>query len=429
MERGLSPVRQAWCAARAKVAACAEMVWRLGADDPRKVLHGLKVGLALAIVSLFYYLRPLYDGVGGAAMWAVMTVVVVFEFTVGGSLYKGLNRAAATLTGGGLAIGVHWAASKAGQTGELVILNGAVFILASLVTFSRFIPVIKTRFDYGATIFILTFSLVTVSGYRVDQLVNLAQQRLSTIAIGISICLIICTLICPVWAGTELHLLITSNMDKLADSLDCCVEDYFTGKEDRRTGDYKSVLNSKASEDSLGNLAVWEPAHGRFGFQFPWSQYQKIGAALRNCAYCMEALNATSHSQIQAPELLKKHLMDACMKLSSKSSEILKELSSSIKSMRSTSSSSSALMAKEIKEAVEEAKRALSSLPSNYQLSIEEDVEMLDRAKRQSLMESLPLVTFAALLMEISVKVDAVEKAVQELAELASFEPPAGDKN
>lgn len=48
---------------------------------------------------------------------------------LGGSLYKGLNRAAATLAGGGLAVGVHWIASKSGQAGELVVLNGAVFLL------------------------------------------------------------------------------------------------------------------------------------------------------------------------------------------------------------------------------------------------------------------------------------------------------------
>lgn len=58
-------------------------VWRIGADDPRRAVHGLKVGLALTLVSVFYYSRTLYDGVGGAAMWAVLTVVVVFEYTVG----------------------------------------------------------------------------------------------------------------------------------------------------------------------------------------------------------------------------------------------------------------------------------------------------------------------------------------------------------
>lgn len=56
---------------------------KIGEDDPRRVIHSLKVGIALTLVSLFYYSRPLYDGFGVAGMWAVLTVVVVFEFTVG----------------------------------------------------------------------------------------------------------------------------------------------------------------------------------------------------------------------------------------------------------------------------------------------------------------------------------------------------------
>lgn len=57
--------------------------WDLGVAEPKKAIHALKVGLALSIVSLFYYMRSLYESVGGNAMWAVMTVVVVFESTVG----------------------------------------------------------------------------------------------------------------------------------------------------------------------------------------------------------------------------------------------------------------------------------------------------------------------------------------------------------
>lgn len=56
---------------------------KIGEDDPRRIVHSMKVGLALTLVSLFYYFRPLYDGFGQAGMWAVLTVVVVFEFTVG----------------------------------------------------------------------------------------------------------------------------------------------------------------------------------------------------------------------------------------------------------------------------------------------------------------------------------------------------------
>lgn len=94
------------------------------------------------------------------------------------------------------------------------------FCAAAATTFSRFIPTIKARFDYGALIFILTFSLVSVSGYRVDKLVELAHERFSTIAIGASICILVTMVLSPVWAGTELHHLISNNLEKLADSLE-----------------------------------------------------------------------------------------------------------------------------------------------------------------------------------------------------------------
>lgn len=66
-----------------KAVKVAKSTKKLGQDDPRRVIHSLKVGLALTLVSLIYYWRPLYDGFGVSGMWAVLTVVVVFEFTVG----------------------------------------------------------------------------------------------------------------------------------------------------------------------------------------------------------------------------------------------------------------------------------------------------------------------------------------------------------
>lgn len=55
----------------------------LGKEDPRRIVHAFKVGIAIAGVSLLYYLDFFFDGFGVNAMWAVMTVVVVFEFSVG----------------------------------------------------------------------------------------------------------------------------------------------------------------------------------------------------------------------------------------------------------------------------------------------------------------------------------------------------------
>lgn len=63
-----------------------DLAWtakKTGADDPRRIFHAVKVGLALTLMSLFYYFRPLYHGFGEAGMWAILTVVVVFEFSVG----------------------------------------------------------------------------------------------------------------------------------------------------------------------------------------------------------------------------------------------------------------------------------------------------------------------------------------------------------
>ena len=56
---------------------------KIGEDDPRRITHCAKLGLALTLSSLLYYIRPLYNGFGEAGMWAILTVIFVFEFTVG----------------------------------------------------------------------------------------------------------------------------------------------------------------------------------------------------------------------------------------------------------------------------------------------------------------------------------------------------------
>lgn len=58
-------------------------VSRVGFEDPCRVIHALKVGFSLTLVSLLYLLEPFFKGIGQNAIWAVMTVVVVLEFTAG----------------------------------------------------------------------------------------------------------------------------------------------------------------------------------------------------------------------------------------------------------------------------------------------------------------------------------------------------------
>ncbi|KAF5734959.1 hypothetical protein HS088_TW15G00458 [Tripterygium wilfordii] len=386
--------------------------WDLGVDDPRIFFHCLKVGIALSIVSLFYYMRPLYDGFGGNAMWAVMTVVVVFENNVGASVCKCLNRICGTSLAGSLAFCVHYLASKSGHKFEPFIVGTSVFLLASVATFSRFIPSVKARFDYGAMIFILTFSLVSLSGYRVDELLDMAHERISTIIVGTSLCILVSMLICPIWAGGELHALINRNMDKLANSLEGCTGEFFKsngglGESNKESNEkllgFKCILASKANEETMAKFALWEPAHGQFNYKHPWKQYLKIGASIRSCAYCLEALNACINSDHKIPESIMKHVSDTCLRVSSNASSVIRELAETIKTMKRSSTID--VLVGEMNSSVQELQEDLKSLPQN----------------ETPIIDMIPVLTCVSLLIEIANRVEAIVDAVKELSKLADF--------
>lgn len=60
-----------------KVVELARKMKKLANYDPRKIIHSNKVGLALT------YFKTLYDSFGvNTIIWMVLTVVVVFDFSV-----------------------------------------------------------------------------------------------------------------------------------------------------------------------------------------------------------------------------------------------------------------------------------------------------------------------------------------------------------
>ncbi|KAJ0976671.1 hypothetical protein J5N97_012145 [Dioscorea zingiberensis] len=371
-------------------------VKKTSGDDPRRILHSFKVGLTLTLVCIFYYVTPLFDGLGSSAMWAVLTVVVVMEYTAGATLCKGLNRAFATLLGGALGLGVHHIAELCGDKGEPVLIG--IFI--------------KKRYDYGVVIFILTFSLVAVSSFRVENIIPLAHQRLSTIALGVTTCLFISIFVFPVWAGEDLHNLTSTNLEKLANFLQGMEKKYFGGDLQDRSyfQSYKSVLNSKASEDVLVNLAKWEPGHGGFGFRHPWNQYIAIGAPTRRCAWIMDSLagfittldkSATIiGSDPQPTEELHVKIRSACADMSSETAKALSDLASSIKSMSAPAAARYHVAAAEA--AAERMKETI--------------------AENSAVAGIVHVATIGLLVVEITRSARDIVGAVEELARLAGFE-------
>ncbi|KAG0471009.1 hypothetical protein HPP92_015555 [Vanilla planifolia] len=395
-----------------KMKAAAMTLKKLAVDDPRRVRHSLKVGLTLTVISVFYYVKALYSGLGQSTMWAVLTVVVVTEYTAGATLYKGLNRVIATLLAGALGLGAHRLAALAGNDGKSVLLGVFVFLLAAMVTFSRFVPEIKARYDYGATIFILTFSLVSVSGYRVEELIGLAHHRLSTVAIGVAACMATSIAIFPVWAGEELHNLVASNLDTLASFLEGVGKEYFEQKLESHKNlegasfliGYKSVLNSKAMEDSLANFARWEPGHGQFGFRHPWKQYLKIGALARQCACSMQSLNgfisATEKSEALTNSEFQQNIKTACAVMCSESGKALAELASAIRDMRPPTAAAGHL---------------------GNAATVGSQVKMMGPSETTTVEEVLLYATMANLLLEIVHGAKHVADAVVQLANMAKF--------
>ncbi|KAI7751552.1 hypothetical protein M8C21_030986, partial [Ambrosia artemisiifolia] len=358
-------------------------VKKIGVDDPRRIAHSFKVALAITLVSMIYYLQPFYKGIGDAGIWAILTVVVVFEYTVGATLSKGMNRGFATLLAGALGVGAEAFGSLFGPTVKPIVLGFLVFFLVAAATFSRFIPHIKKKYDYGVLIFILTFSLVSVS--------------------------VISMFVFPVWAGEDLHKLIVTNLEKLASFLEGFGDEYYrVSKGDKSfLGAYKSVLNSKATEESLANFAWWEIGHGKFRFRHPWKQYLKIGVYTRQCAYQIESLSGYLDEQYEVPSEFQIAVQEPCMKMSSEVGKALKELGNSMKLMVHPSTSY---------VHIENCKKAGDELNINLKMSMV--------AEREDILESIPVIAATSILVDIIKCVEKISEAIEELSKQAHFKKP-----
>eukprot|EP00253_Pinus_taeda_P026671 PITA_26671 len=432
---------------------------QLGKDDPRTIMHAIKVGLALSAVSLFYLLDKLFHSVGDNAIWAIMTVVVVFEFTAGAG-----------------------------------------------ATYLRFLPNIKRKYDYGVLIFLLTFNMIAVSGFRFDNGFRIAYQRLATIAIGFAICLIISLIVSPIWAGDDLHKSIIRKIEGLSKSIEGCVLQYLKEPDVLEAGEfaeyricqgYRNVLDSKTSEESLATFASWEPRHGKFKFHHPWKQYVKVGGTLRHFAYSVVGLHGCLSSEIQAPHFTRAALEKPFTKVGLQVALVLRQLAESIRCMEQCPPSQTLM--ESLRDAVQELNTAfclqsklfhfiqpfcctdqclstaksmnlnvnstqteqdpdrqpirilndvehnLISDQDEHQSSSELSEELDSPARRQSIdnhkkyalsatgrlsvndrygvqfAEALPLAAFASLILEMVARLEHVIEAVDELGKLAGF--------
>ncbi|KAI3808414.1 hypothetical protein L1987_24365 [Smallanthus sonchifolius] len=253
-------------------------VYEMGQSDPRQIIFAAKSGLALAFVSILIFFKEPFSYISQHSLWSILTVIAVFEFSIGATLSKGFTRGLGTVLAAILAFGVSEVSVWAGVWQEAVVVI-SLFTAGTLSSYLKLYPSMMP-YDYGFRVFTLSFSVVMVS--ETSQFFQTAVSRLLLASVGGSISLIVNICIYPIWSGEDLHKLVVKNFRSVATSLEGI------------------NLSSILFFVLWSHACNWEPPHGPYKMlRYPWSQFVKVSGALRHCAFMVMSLHGCILSEIQ----------------------------------------------------------------------------------------------------------------------------------
>ncbi|KAF8413261.1 hypothetical protein HHK36_001237 [Tetracentron sinense] len=106
-------------------------VWKFCKEDINRVIFSLKVGFAVLLVSLLILIRSPYEVFGTNIIWSILTVAIMFEYTVGATFNRGFNRALGSILAGILAVIIGQMALCKGRVAEPIIIGISIFLIVT----------------------------------------------------------------------------------------------------------------------------------------------------------------------------------------------------------------------------------------------------------------------------------------------------------
>ncbi|KAI3519401.1 hypothetical protein L1887_08474 [Cichorium endivia] len=249
-------------------------VYKMGRSDPKQIIFPAKSGLALAFVSVLMFFKEPFTYIRQYSIWAILTVIVVFEFNIGATLSKGFNRALGTFSAAVLALGFAQVSMWAGEWLEFVVV------------ISIFIAVVK-NFKGVAT---------SLEECVRSYLQNVEYERIPSKIL--------------VYQATD--------------------DPLYTG--------YRTTVQSTSQEGVLLGFAIWERPHGRYRMlRYPWGQFVKVSDALRHCAFMVMAMHGCILSEIQASAELRLIFRNEIQRVGTEGAKVLRELGNKLEKLEKLS--------------------------------------------------------------------------------------------